>query len=538
MSTTTAARLSALAGLVLLILSSGGCVRGEPNVLAGNRDGIFYFGNSTEPQSLDPHVMSGQPEVNIARALFEGLVTRNPITMDMDPGVAQRWTISEDGKVYTFYLNPEARWSNGDPVTATDFVWSITRSIHPLMGNQVAYTLFPILNARAFGTGELADETLLGIQALDTHTLQINLENPDPFFLETLGTYPAYPVHRATVEAHGEPTDRFTRWTRAENFVGNGAFTLSEWLLNRRLTVTKSETYWDAERVKLNQVVFYPIENLVSEEKMFRTGQLHFTNQVPVSKIPWYRDLPDSPYHQGPQQGTYFLSLNIKREPLTDLRVRQALAMAIDRDRLISSILYGTAVPSAAMVPLDTPGYRSPPGAAYNPEKAKALLAEAGFPDGEGWPGLEYLYNTNEQHRSIAVALQQMWKDTLNIDITLVNQEWKVYLDTTNEKNYDMARMGWLASTFDPLIFLDIFTSTSGINRTNFADARFDKLVKELIPRSVDDDRRLALTQEAEAIVLDNVPAIPLYNYMTKHLVQPSVTGAPSNELDIQNFKY
>ncbi|MEM8659365.1 MAG: peptide ABC transporter substrate-binding protein, partial [Pseudomonadota bacterium] len=452
---TTPARLLAVLGLVLLFLNAGGCIRGEPNVLSGNREGIFYFGNSTEPQSLDPHVMSGQPEVNIARALFEGLVTRNPITMDMDPGVAERWTISEDGKTYTFYLNPKARWSNGDAVTAEDFAWSLTRSIHPLMGNQVAYTLYPIVNARAFSTGELEDESQIGIKVLDTHTLQISLENPDPFFLETLGTYPAYPVHRATVEAHGLATDRFTRWTRAENFVGNGAFTLSEWLLNRRLTVIKSETYWDADRVELNQVVFYPIENLVSEEKMFRTGQLHFTNQVPVSKIPWYRNLPNSPYDQGPQQGTYFLSLNIKHEPLTDLRVRQALAMSIDRERLISSILYGTAVPSATMVPLDTPGYSSPPGPAYNPQKARALLAEAGFPDGEGWPGLEYLYNTNEQHRSIAVALQQMWKDTLNIDVTLVNQEWKVYLDTMNEKNYAMARMGWLASTFDPLIFLE-----------------------------------------------------------------------------------
>ena len=513
------------------------CGRGESNVAAGNRDGVLHFGNGTEPQTIDPHVMSGMPEVNIARALYEGLVVRNPHTLEMEPGVAERWEVSSDGKIMSFYLNPRARWSNGDPVTAEDFAWSLRRSLHPVLGNQLAYTLFPISGAQAYAKGDLTDPDELGIRVLDDLTLQITLEHPDPYFLGTLGTYTALPVHRATVEAHGKFTDRFTPWTRVGNFVGNGPFTLTEWQLNRRLVVTKSRTYWNADKVALNAVVFHPVENAVAEEKMFRAGQLHYTNQVPLNKIPAYLDMTDSPYRQAPWQGSYFLQFNVNRSPVDDRRVRMALALAVDREKLVATVLQGTELASFSLVPVGTPDYTSPAVQYYNPDQARALLAEAGYPQGQGWPGLEYLFNTSENHRRIAIALQQMWKEELNIDISLLNQEWKVYLDTTSEKNYQLARRGWIASDLNPATFLDMFTSESGTNDTGFSNPRYDEIMLERVPETPKAAARVALMQEAEAIVLQEAAIIPLYTYNSKHLVQPSVKGAPTNVLDLLNLK-
>ena len=438
----------------------------------------------------------------------------------------------------TFYLRRNARWSNGDPVTAEDFRWSLSRSLHVDMGNQLAYILFNVVGAQDYATGKNRDPASLGIEVLDTHTLRITLENPDPFFLSTIGTYPAYPVHRATIEAHGKATDRFSQWTRVENFVGNGPFTLSEWKLNRKLVVTRSDSYWDRDNVKLDAVVFHPIESETAEEKMFRAGQLHFTQQVPLSKIPGYAKMTDTPYQQRNWQGTYFLQLNVKQAPLDDPRVREALALATDRKKLVEAVLLNTVVGNSSMVPAQTPAYTSPANLTYNPARARELMAEAGYPNGEGWPGLEFIFNTSENHRKIAVVLQQMWKEELGITLTLANQEWKVYLDTVNEGNYQLSRMGWIAADLNPATFLDIFTTESGINRTGFSNPRYDEIILELAPAEANTSKRAALLQEAEALLLNEVPVIPLYTYNSKHLVQPSVLGATPNVLDIQNFKY
>ncbi len=531
-------RILAVATAALSVIVLPGCTRGESNVAEGNRRGVLHLGNGSEPQTIDPHVMSGSPEVTIARALYEGLVTRNPYTLEIEPGVAQRWEISDDGRVMTFHLNPAARWSNGDPVTAADFAWSLRRSLHPDMGNALAYTLFRIEGAEAFARGELADPGMLGVRALDTHTLQISLTHPDPYFLGALSTYPTYPVHRATVEAHGRFTDRFTRWTRAENFVGNGPFTLKEWKINRRLVVIRSDTYWDADRVALNAIVFHPIENETAEEKMFRAGQLHYTYHMPINKIPAYQIMDDSPYRQAPWQGTYLLQLNTKRPPLDDPRVRRALAMAIDREQLVGTVLLGTELASSTLVPAATPGYTSAESIHYDPGQARALLAEAGFPGGQGWPGLEYLYNTSENNRIVAIALQQMWKDQLNVDVSLVNQEWKVYLDTVRQNNYTLSRRGWIAANLNPNSFLSPYTSLNGNNNTGFSNTRFDQIILKLAPETAEPAVRLSLLQEAETLLLQSAAVIPLYTYNSKHLVQPGLEGAPGNVLDILNFKY
>jgi oligopeptide transport system substrate-binding protein len=523
-----------LLGLALLIASCGG----ESNVERGNREGILHFGNASEPQGLDPHVVTGVPENRLIRALFEGLAVKNPYTLESEPGVAERWDISEDGRTVTFYINPRARWSNGDPITAHDYVWSWWRALHPMMGNLYAYMLYPVKNAEAFATGEIDDFEQVGVKALDDQTLKVTLNDPTPYFIQLMDHYSTFALHRPTIEKHGKATDRFTRWTRPENIVGNGAFRLKEWKLNRRITVEKSDTYWDRDNVQLNGVVFYPTENTVTEERMFRAGQLHYTYEVPMNKVPAYRTMPDSAYVQAPYLGTYYYQLNTTRPPLNDVRVRRALSMAIDREQLISTVLEGTFVAAYSITPPGTMGYQPPVLFGHDVAKARQLLAEAGYPDGQGWPGIELMYNTSENHRKIAVALQQMWMEALNIEVTLSNQEWKVYLDSVTQMDFDIARRGWIGDYVDANNFLDLFLSAGGNNNTGFADERYDDILLHLAPGADSREERFALFREAETILLEQMPFIPVYTYTSKHLVHPSVKGLPPNLMDSINLKY
>ena len=527
--------VSALIAPLLLVA----CMQGESNVSSGNRDGILHFGNGAEPQTLDPHVLTSASDSIIARTLYEGLVTENPYNLQIEPGVAERWEYSADRKTITFYLNPRARWSNGDPVTAHDFVWSFERTLNPRMGGQVVYVLYPIVGAEAYNRGQTSDPATVGINALDNHTLQIRLVNPTPYFLTILSGYNGYPVHRPTIEEHGDIYARYTHWTRPENFVGNGPFTLKDWKMQRHLSVEKNQYYWDADNVALNEVIFHAVESPLAEEKMFRVGQLHFTSRVPLSKIPGYNAMPDSPYHQAPQLGTYFYMFNTTKPPVDDKRVRLALAMSIDRQYLIDHLLHGSAIPSPALTPMTlVPGYTPPDLLKFNPDRARELLAQAGYPNGEGWPGLELTYNTSEDHRKVAVAVQQMWKKELNIKVTLANQEWKVFLDTLDEMNYKLARLGWLGGHVDPTTFLESYTSGTGINRTGFSNARYDEIMLKLAPAEIIPKKRMALLLEAETILMEDVSLVPFYTYNSKHLIQPSVKGIPPNVLDNQNVKY
>ena len=311
-------RLTTSLSLIVLVSSLLACGGGESNVVSGNRNGILHYGNGSEPQGLDPHVVTGVPENHLIRALFEGLTVKNPYTLEPEPGVAERWTVSDDGLIITFHLRDNARWSNGDRLTAHDYVWTWKRALHPKTGNLYAYMLYPVKNAEDFATGRLKDFSEVGVRAIDDQTLQVMLEAPTPYFIQLMDHYSTFALHRPTLEKFGDMTDRFTPWTRVGNIVNNGPFNLDEWKLNRRIRMVRSETYWDRDSVRLNAVVFYPTENIVSEERMFRAGQLHYTQDVPLDKIPLYRDMPDSPYVQAPYLGTYYYLINTRRPPLDD----------------------------------------------------------------------------------------------------------------------------------------------------------------------------------------------------------------------------
>ena len=514
------------------------CGTGESNVAAGNKTGFLHYGNGAEPQGLDPHVVTGVPESHIVRALFEGLAVKNPITLESEPGVAERWAISEDGRVYTFYINPEAKWSNGERMTASDYVWSWNRALHPDTGSLYAYMLYPIVNSEAYSKREITDFGKVGVKALDDLTLQVTLNEPTPYFLQLMDHYSTFAVHPETLLKHGKMTDRYTPWTRVGNMVSNGPFTLEEWSLNRRIIVEKSDHYWDRDNVSLNGVYFYPTENLVSEERMFRAEQLHFTQTVPLDKIPAYRERENSPYVQAPYLGTYYYLINTDRPPVDDARVRKALSFALDRDKLTNTVLQNTAIPAYSITPPNTLGYYPPKLFEYDIEEARRLLAEAGYPNGEGWPGLEIVYNTQEAHRKVAVAIQQMWKEALNIDITISNQEWKVYLNTISQRQFQVARRGWIGDYVDANNFLDLFLTDGGNNNTGYSDPVFDDIILHRAPKAKSREERYQLFYEAETMLLEEMPFIPIYTYTSKHLVHPSVEGIYPNLMDSLNLKY
>ncbi|TCO77621.1 peptide ABC transporter substrate-binding protein [Chromatocurvus halotolerans] len=532
--------MTAFRQLITAVTVSGllACSAGENNVERGNREGILYFGNGTEPQTIDPHVLTGSPEGNLASALFEPLIARNPYTLEIEPGVAERWEFNADRSVITFYLNPEARWSNGDPVTAQDFVWSWQRALNPKIGNQVADVVFyHIRNAEAYHLGRIDDPDAIGVQALDAHTLRVALEYSNPFALLKFTYVYLAPVHRATIEAHGAPTDRFSPWTRPVNFVGNGPFTLDEWKMQRFVKVKRNPYYWDRDNVALNGIVFRPIESSTTEEKMFRSGQLHTALNPPNSKIPDYRAQSETPLVEGPFMGIYYYMMNMEHPPLDNGRVRRAMALSIDRETLARSVLQDTVTAWSSYVPFGMPDYEHTHILDFDPEAARRLLAEAGYPGGAGFPALTLKYNTAENHRSVAIAVQQMWKQHLNIDVQIANEEWRVYLDSLDQHNYDIARMGWVADIY-PGSFLDTMISTGGTNRTGFANAEYDRIILEDLRATPDKDAQMQLYQRAERIFLEETPLIPIYAYKTKRLVQPSLQGMPANAGDMLNYKY
>lgn len=531
-------RIGLVAAVLLLLVGCGGGEDGLTRVQQGNLDGVLHFGNGTEPEGLDPHIVTGVPENRIVSALFEGLVTKNPETLEVEPGVAETWEISEDGTLYTFHLRDNARWTNGDPVTAVDFHWSWNRILEPELGAQYNYNLFPIANAEEYANGTIDDFSQVGVTVVDDHTLQVQLKTPTPFFLQLLDHYSTFPVHRPTIEAHGTMTDRLSPWARAGNLVGNGPFNLTEWQINSHVRVEKNDTYWDADEIDLNAIVFYPTENLVTEDRMFRDGQLHRTAEIVLDRIPVYRAERPEIVHIEPWLGTYFYMFNTTEPPFDDVRVRKALAMAIDRDLLDESVMQGIVEPAYALVPPGTLGYQPPQTFEQSADMARELLAEAGYPNGEGFPEFEILYNTQESHRRMAVAIQQMWASELNIMVTLVNQEWKVYLENQDNLNYDISRRGWIGDYVDPNTFLDMYVTDGGNNKTGFSDPRYDEIIMREAPATLDRDARYELYREAETILMEAMPILPVYTYTTKHLIDPSVKGMPTNIMDHVNYKY
>jgi oligopeptide transport system substrate-binding protein len=537
-------RLPAFVALmVALTFATAGCGKkaaatngkvADRSAAAGKK--ILHFGNGTEPQDIDPQMVSGLPEHRLMLTFFEGLVSEDP-QLNTVPGVAEKWDISPDGLVYTFHLRADAKWSNGEPLTADDFVQSYKRELSPTLAAEYVYMLWHVVGAEDYFKKKITDFGQTGFKALDARTLQLTLRQPTPFLLHALSFYPWFPVPTRVIAKFGGLERKSTAWTRPENFVGNGPYVMKEWRPNQKIVAVRSPHYWDRDRVKIDEIHLYPIELAETEERMFRTGQLHITNEVPLAKIPIYqREQPDQ-IRMDPWSGVYFYRFNTHRKPFDDVRVRRALAMSIDRESLVKNVTLGGERPAYHLVPPNVAGYTSRNAFRADVAEAKRLLAEAGYPNGQGFPKVELLYNTLEKHRIIAEALQQMWRRNLGIDITLYNQEWKVYMDAQNSRNFQFSRAGWIADYIDPHVYFDLWETGGGNNNTNWGDPEYDRLLRSAL-RAKSNEERYEIYQQMEKIFLDAMPVMPIFFYVKARLINPKVKGYFTTPVDNYPWKY
>lgn len=530
--------VAALGGLCLsLMLLASSCAKRETAVERGNREQVLHRGIGSEVGDLDPQLAANIAEGDIASALFEGLVVEDPVDLHPVPGVAESWESSPDQLSYVFHLRANARWSDGTPVTAQDFVASWRRILTPSLGASNADLLYLLQGAEGFHKGLTKDFGQVGVTALDAHTLRVRLEHPAPYFLSLL-TNPAWlPVPLSVVTAHGSPVERGNPWARAASMVGNGPFRLKSWEPNRRIIVEKSEAYWDAAHVRLQGIQFYPIESMDAEERAFRSGQLHITYVMPFAKVDAYRHDAPQFLRTDPYLNTYFFRLNLRRPPFGDERVRRALSQAVDRTAIVEKLLHGGQRAATAITPPGLGGYVPPAGLPTDFDAARRLLVAAGFPGGKGLPQIELLYNTSDNHRTIAEAVQEMWRRELGIEVRLVNQEFKGVLNERRTGNYQILLSDWVGDYLDPVTFLDLWRTDSGNNHTGWSNPAYDNLLFAAA-RTVDPAERLRLLQQAEGLMLSAAPIIPLYYNTHVFLLQPSVKGWHPTLLDHHPYKH
>lgn len=522
------------AAFALAVLT--GCGSGTMDAKEGARKKILLVGNGTDPRFMDVHLINSVPEHHIMLALFEGLVAEHKTKDDdVEPGVAERWEANADKSVWTFHLRKDARWSDGVPMTAEDFVWSWRRMLTAELAAEYSQMLFALKNGREFYEKKLPAGQI-GVKAVDPHKLEVTLVGPTPHFLLVLLHTSWWPVPRHVIEKFGDPLDRVNPWTQEGNMVSNGAFKLKRNLFRQVIEVEKNPQYWDVANVKIDGVRFYPLESDSTEERLFRRGMLHQTAIVPLDKIPGYREKHPDIYKQDPSTSVYFYRINTSRPGLRDVRVRKALALAIDRESIVRNVTRAGQRPAGGIVP-DMAGYPASNILKFDPEQARTLLAKAGYPGGKDFPKFEILINTSEAHRAIAEVIQQMWQQHLGIRVGILNQDFGVYLDSMSRIDYDVMRAGWNADYLDPATFIDMWTTGNGNNNTHWSNAGFDRLVAASTQEG-DGAKRYEILRKAEEILLTEVPAIPIYFYTRSRLVHPAVKEWHPKLLDNHVWKH
>ncbi len=489
----------------------------------------FHRGNDSDPETLDAHKTSTVSEAHLLRDLSEGLVIHH-INGTVVPGVAESWTISPDGKTYTFKLRPNAKWSNGDAVKASDFVFSLRRMVNPETGAKYANILYPILNAekinKSDGGAKLAD---LGVTAIDDTTLEIKLERSTPYFLELLTHQTGLPVHPASVEKFGSD------FVKPENWVSNGAYVLKEFVPNSHIKLEKNKAFHDAANVKIDTVIYYPSPDLAAAARRFQAGELHMTTDIPADQIKQLREKLGDQVKIAPYLGTYFLIINSSKKPFDDVRVRQALSMVLDREFIADEIWGGTMLPAYGVIPPNIGNYGTAAEADFKnaspldrEEKAKQLLKDAGF--GPGMPlKIQLRYNTTDNNRRTVIAIAEQWK-ALGVETSFINTDGKTHFALLRDGgDFDIARYGWIGDFSDPQNFLFLFLSDNkGFNSGKYNNPTFDGLLAKAADE-IDLTKRAAILREADAILAAEVPWIPVMFYSSKNLVSPKLVGFQQN---------
>ncbi len=491
---------------------------------------ILRRGNGAEPATLDPAKAEAVSDHHILNDLFEGLTILDKNGAPA-PGAAESWTISPDGKTYVFKLRPNLKWSNGETLNAEDFVYSFRRAVDPATGSAYGFLYYPVTNAEAIVNGTNKDVSSLGVRALDPDTLEITLVSPTGYFLSLLSHEIFFPVYRKGVEQYG------AAFTRPGNLVSNGAFLLKEWTPQSRLIAAKNPYFHGAASVKLDQVEFLPIENENEEFKRYRAGEIEITENAPVDQMAFIKSDYDKEFIAPPYFGLYYIGFNVTRPPFKDAeKLRTALSMVIDRDSIVNDIMRRGERAAYSWIPPGVPGYASQTfpwkdePLAQRITEARKLYAEAGY--GPDHPlQVELRYNTSENHKKVMIAVAAMWKQALGVDTSLVNEEWKVFLETRKGRKVTEAyRDAWIGDFDDPAAFFDLITSTSGLNYSGWSNPHYDALVAEAA-NTVDPQHRSEIFQQAEQLVLHDMPVAPVYSYVNPHLVKPYVIGYAPNIL-------
>lgn len=503
------------------------------------------LGNGGEPGSLDPHKVSGDWENRIVGEYLEGLVAED-IKADPIPGQAESWTVSDDGTVYTFKLRADAKWSDGVDVTAQNFVDAFQRLFDPKTAAEYAYLQFPIKNSTKIAAGEITDFSQLGVKAVDDKTLEITLEASTPYFLQALTHYTAYPIRKDIIEKFGD------QWTQPGNIVGNGPYNITEWVPGSYVKAVKSDTYYGATDLKIDEIMFENTEDLTAALNRYRAGELDILTDFPSDQYQLLKDQYPGQAHVAPFLGVYYYVMNQSKPPLNDVNIRKALSISVMRDVIGPDVLGTGELPAYGWVPPGTGNYE---GAAYAPawstepyeqrvEEAKALMAAAGYTP-EKPLKLQLRYNTNDNHQRIAVAISDMWKQ-IGVEVELFNAETAVHYDALNAGDFQVGRAGWLLDYNDPSNTLDLLktgvkgtdgTINWGNNYGRYSNPKYDELMTQA-SSELDLVKRAGLMHQAEALAMDEFASIPIYWYVSKNVVSPKITGFEDNAKDINRVRW
>ena len=487
--------------LVSLAAFLAGCVGGD------ERADLVII-NGAEPESLDPAIITGQPDMRVVKCLFEGLTRLDPREARPAPALAERWEMSPDGIRYTFHLRTNAVWSTGEPITSEDVVYSWRRALDPATASDYAAQLFYIKNAEDFNTGKIHDPVAIGVKAVDPHTIEVELVGPTPFFLDLCAFPTLAVVPRFAIEKHGD------RWLTMKPLPVNGAYLLDSWRIHDRIRVRKNPRHWDAVNVHCEVVDFLQTDSPNTAMNLYITGQADVVwdkNLVPAELMDVLGKRPDC--HTFDYLGSFFYRYNLTKPIFKDFRVRQAMALAVNKRRLVENITKGGEKVADHFTPKGMAIYHPPAGLGYDPELARKLLAAAGYPGGKGFPPVEYLFKTGKTDEQIGVELQDMWLKELGIKVNLRQTEWKVYLAAQSALDFEISRSSWIGDYNDPNTFLDMFMSNNGNNRTGWTNLVYDGLIREANFQT-DPKKREAVLQKAETMLIkDELPIVPLYFY-------------------------
>jgi oligopeptide transport system substrate-binding protein len=488
--------------------------------------------NGPDPETLDPALATGMEDLRVISGVFEGLARNDPVTARPIPGLADHWEISPDGLVYTFHLRDNLLWSPGEPITADDVVYSWLRVLNPLTASEYAGQLFYVKNGEAYATGKISGPNLVGVHALDTRTVRVELNQPTAFFLDLCTFQTLAVVPRHVIEKFGDD------WMRARPLPVSGPYCIERWRLNDKIRLVKNPFYWDAAHTRSDVIDILPVTAPATALNLYQTGQADIIwdrSFLPTELLDVLMQRPD--FHTFPYLATYFIRCNTTRPPLNDPRVRQALALTIDKRRLVEKFLRGGEPVADHLVPDGTSHYLPAAGLGYDPDRARRLLADAGYPEGKGFPAFTYLFDGaaggGKINLQLAVEIQHMWEQQLGIHVELKQMEKRAYLAAKDRLEYDLLRSSWVGDYDDPNTFLDLFRGDSGNNSTGWKNSRYDALMDEA-NRQVDLDRRAALLQQAETILVrDDLPIIPVYFFVGLNYYNPAtVKGVYSNLLD------